>query len=29
MRMLRCVEAYPRSVSAELAERYAGYQHLA
>tara|TARA_Y100000389_G_scaffold202890_1_gene249618 strand:+ start:78 stop:1331 length:1254 start_codon:yes stop_codon:yes gene_type:complete len=27
--VLRCVEAYPRSVSAELAERYAGYQHLA
>ena len=29
MRMLCCVEAYPRSVSAKLAERYAGYQHLA
>jgi vacuolar protein-sorting-associated protein 4 len=27
--VLRCVEAYPRSVSTELAERYAGYQNLA
>ena len=26
--VLRCVEAYPRSVSAELVERYASYQHL-
>lgn len=27
--VLRCVEAYPRSVGTELAERYAAYQHLA
>ena len=27
--VLGCVEAHPRSVCTELAERYAGYQHLA